>query len=158
MFIGEGPGAEEDRQGFPFVGPAGQLLTRMIEAMQFRRDEVYIANIVKCRPPGNRNPNEEEAATCSGYLRRQIELVKPKVIVVLGAVPLRYLLHENGINACHGKWFDYEGIPVLPTFHPAYLLRMEGKKREAWEDLKKVMQKLGKDPDATRKRSRDDGS
>ncbi len=144
MFIGEGPGAEEDAQGRPFVGPAGQLLDRMIAAMQYRRDEVYIANIVKCRPPGNRIPEPLEAVACSGYLNRQIELISPKVIVLLGATPLRYMLGISGIKMHRGQWFDYRGIPVMPTFHPAYLLRTEGDKRLAWNDLKMVMALLGK--------------
>jgi DNA polymerase len=149
LFIGEGPGREEDEQGIPFVGPAGQLLTRMITAMQFQRSEVYIANIVKCRPPNNRNPEEAEAAACLPYLQRQIELLKPEVIVLLGAVPLRILLGETGINRLHGQWREIAGIPTLPTFHPAYLLRVAARKREAWEDLKKVMRRLGKDPAQT---------
>jgi DNA polymerase len=153
MFIGEGPGREEDEQGVPFVGPAGKLLTRMIAAMQFERSEVYIANIVKCRPPRNRNPEDTEAEACLPYLRRQIALVKPEVIVLLGAVPLRHLLGESGINRLHGRWYEFEGIPVMPTFHPAYLLRVDQRKRDAWEDLKKVMERLGKDPEQTKRRN-----
>ncbi len=153
MFIGEGPGRDEDEKGKPFVGKAGRLLDQMIAAMQFRRQDIYIANIVKCRAPGNRNPEEDEANFCLPYLERQIELINPEVIVLLGAVPLKYLLGETGgINLLHGRWFDYKGHAVLPTFHPAYLLRMENKKRDAWEDLKKVMRKLGKDPGVTRRR------
>ena len=159
MFIGEGPGEEEDRQGVPFVGRAGQLLTRMIAAMGRTRDAaappekaVYIANIVKCRPPGNRNPEpEREAAPCLGYLRRQIALVKPKAIVLLGAVPLLNLMGVTGIMRSRGKWLSYEGIPVMPTFHPAYLLRFERfpaqfiqNKRLVWQDLQAVMARLGK--------------
>ncbi len=150
MFIGEGPGRDEDAQGIPFVGAAGQLLNRMIAAMQFRREEVYIANIVKCRPPRNRAPGDDEAAMCLPYLERQIELVKPQVLVLLGAVPLRYLLGLRGINSLHGQWQEFRGIPVLPTFHPAYLLRVEAKKRDAWQDLQKVMRHLGKTPPATK--------
>ena len=146
MFIGEGPGRDEDIQGIPFVGKAGHLLTKMINAMQFQRSDVYIANIVKCRPPNNRNPEDEEAAACIPYLNRQIQLVAPKVIVLLGAVPFKYLLGKTGITKNRGKWEFYGGIKVMPTFHPAYLLRTPSAKREVWEDLKKVMQVLGKTP------------
>ncbi len=144
MFIGEGPGQDEDMQGIPFVGKAGMLLTKMINAMQFSRDDVYICNIVKCRPPNNRNPLPEEAAACRPYLERQIELVKPKVMVLLGAVPLQYILDMRGIMRLHGQWFDYKGIKVMPTFHPAYLLRYPEGKRDAWDDLQKVMKVFGK--------------
>lgn len=144
MFIGEGPGYDEDQQGRPFVGKAGELLTKMITAMQFRREDVYIANIVKCRPPGNRNPLPEEAETCLPYLQRQIELIQPKVIVILGAVPLKYLLNKNGIMRLRGKWDSYNGIKVMPTFHPAYLLRNPEAKREVWDDLQQVMKLFGK--------------
>ena len=144
MFIGEGPGFEEDRQGRPFVGRAGQLLDKMIAAMGFRREEVYIGNIVKCRPPGNRDPEPEEAASCLPYLRRQIALIEPEVIVTLGRVPLVYLLEKHeGITRIHGRWLAYAGIPVLPTFHPAFLLRQESAKRDAWNDLKLAMKALG---------------
>lgn len=146
LFIGEGPGYDEDQQGIPFVGKAGQLLTKMIEAMQFSREDVYIANIVKCRPPGNRNPEPEEAAACLPYLRRQIELVHPEVIVLLGAVPLRELLGGASITRERGQWREYEGIPVMPTFHPSYLLRAPAKKREVWTDLQEVMRRLGTQP------------
>jgi DNA polymerase len=142
MFIGEGPGADEDRQGRPFVGRAGQLLTKMIQAMKFTREEVYIGNIVKCRPPRNRVPEKEEAAACLPYLNRQIKLINPEVLVLLGATPLQYLLNLKGINRQHGQWHEYLGIPTLPTFHPAYLLRSPNKKREAWADLQKVMARL----------------
>ena len=144
MFIGEGPGYDEDQQGRPFVGKAGMLLTKMINAMQFTREQVYIANIVKCRPPQNRNPLPEEAEVCLPYLQRQIELIQPKVIVVLGAVPLKYLLNKNGIMRLRGKWDSYKGIKVMPTFHPAYLLRNPGAKREVWDDLQQVMKLFGK--------------
>ena len=156
MFIGEGPGEEEDRQGIPFVGRAGQLLTRMIHAMGLDRTAqdaehgCYIANIVKCRPPGNRNPESDEAAACLPYLKRQIELVKPEVIILLGAVPLNFLMNRKGITAARGKWLNYQGIPVMPTFHPAYLLRFERtrekfieEKRKVWSDLQQVMARLG---------------
>ena len=144
MFIGEGPGADEDAQGVPFVGRAGQLLTKMITAMQFRREEVYIANIVKCRPPGNRNPEDDEMAVCLPYLLRQIELVSPKVIVLLGNIALKGLLKRSGINKHRGQWLDYHGIMVMPTFHPSYLLRFEHEKGKAWSDLQQVMKVFGK--------------
>ena len=143
MFIGEGPGADEDASGRPFVGAAGQLLDKMINAMHLRREEVYIANIVKCRPPGNRMPGEDEAAACIGYLHKQIELVKPEVIVLLGGTALHFLLKTDGITRCRGRWFDFNNIAVMPTFHPAFLLRKPESKREAWHDLKLVMARLG---------------
>ncbi len=144
MFIGEGPGYDEDQQGRPFVGKAGKLLTKMISAMQFNREQVYIANIVKCRPPQNRNPLPEEAAACLPYLQRQIELINPKVIVILGAVPLKYLLNKTGIMRLRGQWDTYNDIKVMPTFHPAYLLRNPNAKRETWSDLQQVMTLFGK--------------
>lgn len=151
MFIGEGPGADEDRLGRPFVGKAGQLLDKMIAAMQFKREEVYIANVVKCRPPGNRVPTPEEAAHCIGYLKRQIKFIRPKVIVLLGATAVAFLMERTeGITRLRGNWLEYEGIPVMPTFHPAYLLRQESAKREAWHDLKMVMAKFGKVPPGSR--------
>jgi DNA polymerase len=149
MFIGEAPGRDEDIQGKPFVGRAGQLLTKMIEAMQFRRDEVYIANIVKCRPPDNRVPTDEEAAACLPFLLRQIELVQPQVMVLLGATAVGRLLGKTGISSLRGHWHEFHGVRVMPTFHPAYLLRSPAKKKDAWEDLKKVMHVLGKDPRKT---------
>ncbi len=152
MFIGEGPGFEEDRQGRPFVGPAGQLLTDIIHAMQFSREDVYIANIVKCRPPGNRTPDPAEMDACIPYLYRQIELIGPKVIVLLGATPLSGLLGKRGITRLRGQWLDYRGIPVMPTFHPSYLLRKPEAKREVWEDMQQVMSRFGKDPGQSRKR------
>ena len=145
MFIGEGPGADEDRLGRPFVGRAGQLLDKMIAAMGFKREEVYIANVVKCRPPGNRVPTPEEAARCIGYLERQISFVRPEVIVLLGATAATFVLNRHeGISRLRGIWQDYRGIAVMPTFHPAFLLRQESAKREAWHDLQMVMAKLGK--------------
>ena len=145
MFIGEGPGFDEDRLGRPFVGKAGQLLDKMISAMQFTREEVYIANIVKCRPPDNRVPTPEEAACCIGYLHRQIELIRPEVIVLLGATAVKFLLNTtSGISKMRGRWLSYENIPVMPTFHPAFLLRQESAKREAWQDLQQVMARFGK--------------
>ena len=145
MFIGEGPGAEEDATGRPFVGAAGQLLDKMINAMTFQREDVFIANIVKCRPPGNRAPAPDEAAACIGYLKGQIAQVRPKVIVCLGATALTFLTGEQGgITRLRGKWLEFEGIPVMPTFHPAYLLRQPSAKRDAWHDLQMVMKVLGK--------------
>ena len=145
MFIGEGPGADEDRLGRPFVGRAGQLLDKMIAAMHFKREEVYIANVVKCRPPGNRTPTPEEAVRCIGYLERQLNFIKPEVIVLLGATAATFLLDRHeGITKLRGIWQEYRGIPVMPTFHPAFLLRQESAKREAWHDLKMVMAKFGK--------------
>jgi DNA polymerase len=144
MFIGEGPGFDEDQQGRPFVGKAGELLTKMINAMQFSREEVFIANIVKCRPPGNRNPQPDEAEACLPYLQRQIELIQPKAIVVLGAVPLKFLLNKSGIMRMRGHWDSYNGIQVMPTFHPAYLLRSPDAKRDTWNDLQQVMGLFGK--------------
>ena len=147
MFIGEGPGADEDAQGRPFVGKAGELLSRLIMAMDFdRASEVYIANIVKCRPPGNRNPLPEEAEICKQYLLRQIELVKPKVIVLLGAVPLFYLFKLKGVTKLRGQWLDWNGIPVMPTLHPAFLLRDPRQKIPVWQDMKQVMKVFGKTP------------
>ena len=147
MFVGEGPGADEDRQGRPFVGRAGQLLTKMIEAMGYRREEVFIANIVKCRPPGNRQPKPDEMRACLPYLERQIDLIRPKVIIALGATALRGLLgRTGGIMRLRGLWQEYRGIPLMPTFHPAYLLRDPSKKRLVWNDLKLVLEKLGRQP------------
>ena len=145
MFIGEGPGFDEDMQGRPFVGKAGALLDKMICAMQFTREEVYIANIVKCRPPDNRVPTPEEAQCCINYLKRQIELVRPEVIVLLGATSVKYLLNiTNGISKMRGRWLSYENIPVMATFHPAFLLRQESAKRDTWNDLQQVMARFGK--------------
>ena len=142
MFVGEGPGADEDASGRPFVGRAGQLLTRMIEAIEFRREDVYIANVVKSRPPGNRTPEIDEVKACSPFLFRQIAAIRPKVIVTLGNPATQALLQTRvGITQLRGRLQDYPGdagIKVIPTFHPAYLLRSPDKKREAWEDLKKV--------------------
>lgn len=144
MFIGEGPGADEDEQGIPFVGRAGQLLTKMIEAMGLTRDDIYIANVVKCRPPENRNPEEDEIAACSPFLEEQIRLINPKVIVCLGKFAAQTILKtEITISRLRGNFHDRNGIPVMPTFHPAYLLRNPEMKRPAWEDLKMVMDKLG---------------
>lgn len=145
VFIGEGPGADEDEQGLAFVGRAGRLLTQIIEAMGLTRDEVWIGNIVKCRPPNNRAPTPEEMAACIPYLREQIALLKPKVIVCLGATAVKGLFDEPGaISKIRGTWMTFEGIDTMPTFHPAYLLRNPPAKREVWEDMKTVLAKLGK--------------
>jgi DNA polymerase len=148
MFIGEGPGRDEDAQGRPFVGRAGQLLRKIIAAMTFREDEVYITNMVKCRPPDNRVPHHEEIETCSPYLVRQIELIRPRVIVILGKTPTDYFAPgREGMTARRGRFGDYRGIPVMPTFHPSYLVRNEGNrelKRMVWEDMQKVMTFLGR--------------
>lgn len=147
MFIGEGPGADEDEQGLAFVGRAGQLLTKMIIAMGYTREQVFIGNIVKCRPPGNRVPTPEEMAGCIPYLKRQIALIKPKLIVCLGATAARGLVQEAlPIGKARGQWREFEGIPVMLTFHPAYLLRDPRKKVETWADLKTVLARLGKTP------------
>lgn len=143
MFAGEGPGADEDASGRPFVGAAGQLLDRIIESIGLRREDVYIANVVKCRPPGNRAPERDEATTCQPFLHRQIAAVSPKVIVVLGNTPLESLLgFKGGITRLRGKFHEFRGIPVMPTFHPAYLLRDPSKKRDVWEDIKLVKARL----------------
>ena len=139
MFVGEAPGADEDMQARPFVGKAGQLLTRIIESIGFKREEVVIGNINRCRPPGNRPPTTEEAATCKPFLLREIAVVQPEVIVVLGNTAIKNLLGtKEGVTKLRGNFQDYQGIKVMPTFHPAYLLRDPSKKRETWEDLKKV--------------------
>jgi len=146
MFIGEAPGADEDAQGEPFVGRAGQLLTKIIEAMGFRREEVYIANVLKCRPPNNRPPLPDETVNCLPYLEQQIALIRPKVIVALGATALRALLDiQIGITKMRGNWYTYRDIPIMPTFHPAYLLRNPPAKKEVWEDMKAVVRKLGRE-------------
>jgi DNA polymerase len=143
MFIGEGPGQDEDRQGRPFVGRSGELLTRMIHAIGLERSEVYICNIVKCRPPQNRNPEPDEAAACLGYLRAQVALVRPRVVVLLGKVACQYTIREQVfITRDHGRWYEQKGVWFMPTFHPSYLLRDPAKKREAWEDFQKVRNKL----------------
>jgi len=144
MFIGEGPGADEDEQGLAFVGRAGQLLTKMIAAMGYTRQQVFIGNIVKCRPPGNRVPTPDEMAGCLPYLKRQIAIIQPKLIVCLGATAVRGLVAETlPIGKARGQWRTFEGIPVMLTFHPAYLLRDGSKKKYAWQDLKAVLARLG---------------
>jgi len=147
LFIGEGPGADEDAQGRPFVGKAGQLLTKMIEAMGYEREQVFIANVVKCRPPGNRTPLPEEMEKCMPYLRQQIRLIKPMVIVGLGATAIKGLLGKTaGITRLRGTWQDCEGIKLMPTFHPSYLLRDPSKKKVVWQDLQLVLKELGREP------------
>ncbi|NVJ04653.1 uracil-DNA glycosylase [Myxococcus sp. AM001] len=147
VFVGEGPGEHEDLQGVPFVGAAGDLLTKMIGAMGYRRDDVYICNVVKCRPPGNRNPEPEEIASCEPFLRAQLAAIQPKVVVALGKFAAQTLLRDSTpITRLRGNWRTYEGIQLMPTFHPAYLLRSPAEKRKAWEDLQAVMKALGKQP------------
>jgi len=139
MFVGEGPGENEDLEGRPFVGKAGQLLDKIVEAMGYKRSDVYIANVVKCRPPGNRAPEPDEAGTCSPFLFRQIDTIKPEVIVALGGTALKNLFGEGAkITKMRGNWTEFRGVPVMPTFHPAYLLRNPDAKRDVWEDMKKV--------------------
>jgi DNA polymerase len=139
MFVGEAPGADEDVQGIPFVGRAGQLLTKIIEAIELKREDVYIANVIKCRPPGNRNPEPDEVETCEPFLFRQIDVIKPKVIVALGKFAAQALLRTDApISRLRGRVFEYRGSKLIPTFHPAYLLRNPASKREVWEDMKLV--------------------
>ena len=139
MFVGEAPGGDEDVQGIPFVGRAGQLLTKIIEAIGLRRDEVYIANVIKCRPPGNRNPEPDEVETCEPFLFRQIDAIAPRVIVALGTFAAKTLLRTNDpISRLRGRVFDYRGAKLVPTFHPAFLLRSPDRKRDVWDDMKKV--------------------
>ena len=143
MLIGEGPGADEDTQGEPFVGRAGQLMNKAFIGLGIKREEVYIANIVKCRPPQNRNPESDEAVACMDYLRSQVMLVKPKIIVLLGSVALKNILgNEYGITASRGKWIEKNGIIYIPTWHPAALLRDETKKIDFWKDLKEAIRRL----------------
>jgi uracil-DNA glycosylase family 4 len=145
MFVGEGPGADEDLQGEPFVGMAGQLLTRMIEAMGLDRRDVYIANVVKCRPPGNRNPEPDEIEACEPFLRAQIEAIGPRFIVALGKFAAQTLLRDpSPISRLRGRWREYSGVKLMPTFHPAYLLRSPGEKKKAWDDLKLVLKAMGR--------------
>ena len=144
MFIGEAPGADEDEQGEPFVGRAGQLLNNMIKAMGLRREDIYIANIIKCRPPGNRTPERDECETCSPFLMRQIGVVKPRVIVALGAVAAKTLLAVSApMMQLRGCWFDFKGTKLAVTYHPAFLLRDPRQKKETWKDLQMVMKELG---------------
>jgi uracil-DNA glycosylase family 4 len=143
VFVGEAPGADEDRAGEPFVGPAGQLLTKMIEAMGRTRGDVYICNVIKCRPPSNRNPEADEVAACEPFLRKQLAALHPRIIVTLGKFAAHCLLGvDTPITRLRGTFQSWEGIPVMPTYHPAYLLREPGRKREAWADLQQVMAAL----------------
>ncbi len=143
VFVGEGPGYDEDQKGEPFIGAAGRLLTKIIEAIKYTREQVYICNIIKCRPPGNRNPLPDEIEVCLPFLKRQLATIKPDVICALGAFAAQALLETTmPISKLKGRFHDYNGIRVLPTYHPAYLLRNPGKKRDVWEDMKKLMKAL----------------
>jgi len=143
MFVGEAPGGDEDIQGIPFVGRAGQLLTKIIEAIELKRDDVYIANVIKCRPPQNRNPEPDEVATCNPFLFQQIDIIKPRVIVALGKFAAQTLLETlEPISRLRGRVYDYRGAKLVPTFHPAYLLREPSSKRQVWEDMKLVKKLL----------------
>jgi uracil-DNA glycosylase len=146
VLVGEGPGQEEDLRGLPFVGPAGQLLDRMIDAMGFEREEVYICNIVKCRPPNNRTPQPDEAIACARFLTPQLELVSPKVIVALGRCATEHLGVAPAAGPWRGRWNSYRDIPVMPTYHPAFLLRSPEYKRVVWEDLQEVLTRMGRKP------------
>ena len=144
VFVGEGPGFEEDRQGEPFVGPAGQLLTKIIAAIGLKRDQVYICNIIKCRPPGNRNPEPDEVAACSPFLRRQLNAIGPKYVCALGKFAAQTLLETTEpISRLRGRLHTQSGLRVIPTYHPAYLLRNPDKKRDVWEDMKLLMKEMG---------------
>ncbi len=144
VFVGEAPGADEDAQGLPFVGRAGQLLTNIIKAMGLERKDVYICNILKCRPPGNRNPQTEEIRLCEPYLKRQLKILSPRVICALGTFSAQTLLaKDTPITALRGRFHDYEGIPLMPTYHPAYLLRNSSAKKPVWEDIQKIMREVG---------------
>ena len=144
VFIGEGPGRDEDNQGRPFVGEAGRLLTRILKAMGLARESVYICNVVKCRPPHNRDPEPDEIAACIPFLERQIRLVRPEVICTLGRIAAQTLLGQDfKITEQRGKWYSFGDIPLMPTYHPAYLLRNRNAKRDVWEDVQKIMQHLG---------------
>jgi DNA polymerase len=149
VFVGEAPGFEEDRQGEPFVGEAGQLLTKIIQAMGLGRDEVYICNVLKCRPPENRNPHHDEIEACRPFLQRQLQAIGPVAIITLGTFATQTLLHtKEPISRLRGRFHDYHGIPLMPTFHPAFLLRSPEKKREVWDDVQQVMTLLGRHPPA----------
>lgn len=144
VFVGEGPGRDEDIQGLPFVGRAGKLLTQMIDAMGLKREDVYICNVVKCRPPENRAPEPDEMETCSPFLYRQLAVIQPKAIVCLGAIAFQALYGaKQSISRLRGQWLEFRGIPMMATYHPAYLLRNPNAKSEVWDDLKKVMAHLG---------------
>jgi uracil-DNA glycosylase len=143
MLIGEGPGEQEDKQGLPFVGPAGKLLDLLLSALMFKEDSYYIANIVKCRPPGNRAPGDEEAMQCLPFLRRQVSLIKPKIIVCMGATAMKYIIDKDAkITQIRGRWIERKGFWIMPTFHPAALLRDESKKILMWQDFKKIKQRF----------------
>lgn len=145
LFVGEGPGHDEDVQGRPFVGPAGQLLDKMLAAIGLRREEVFIANVVKCRPPNNRDPEEDEQCACIPYLRAQFSVIRPKIIVCLGRIAAKRLIDPSfRITSDHGKWFERNGVLMTATYHPSALLRDPSKKREAWEDLKSLSEQLNK--------------
>ena len=147
LFVGEAPGRDEDAQGIPFVGRAGQLLTKIIESIGLSRDTVYIANVIKCRPPQNRNPEPDEVSTCEPFLFAQVDAIRPRVIVALGAFAARTLLQSDApISRLRGREFEYRGATLIPTFHPAYLLRNPQSKREVWEDMKKVRALLAESP------------
>jgi DNA polymerase len=147
MFVGEAPGRDEDLQGEPFVGRAGELLTKIIQAMGLKREEVYITNVIKCRPPENRTPLPDEVQNCLPYLLSQIELIQPKIIVALGSTALRALLDvQLGITKMRGHWYTFRDIPIMPTFHPAYLLRNPAAKKEVWQDMQAVLEKMGRKP------------
>ncbi|GAB4315792.1 MAG: uracil-DNA glycosylase [Candidatus Sumerlaeia bacterium] len=155
VFVGEAPGYHEDQQGEPFVGAAGQLLTKIIQAMQFTREEVYICNVIKCRPPENRDPFDDEIEQCEPFLLRQLEIIQPRVIVCLGLHAARTLLRNvPGISVIRGRWQTFRGIQLMPTYHPAYLLRTPEAKAKVWEDMQKVMLVFGKDPALTMARIR----
>jgi DNA polymerase len=146
MFIGEGPGYDEDVQGRPFVGKAGQLLTKIIQSIHLQREEVYIANIIKCRPPQNRNPEPDEIQSCYPFLMKQIKAIQPRIICALGTFAAQTLLHTDAkITTLRGRFFDLAGIKVLPTYHPAYLLRSPERKREVWEDMKQISEWMAKE-------------
>ncbi len=147
MFVGEAPGRDEDRQGIPFVGRAGQLLTKIIEAIDLQRDDVYIANVIKCRPPDNRNPEPDEVRTCEPFLFAQIDAIRPRVIVALGSFAVRTLLRDEKtpISKARGRVYNFRGAKLIPTFHPAFLLRSPDRKRDVWEDMKKVRAILRED-------------
>jgi DNA polymerase len=153
MFVGEAPGHDEDQQGLAFVGKAGQLLTKMIEAMGYTREEVFIGNVLKCRPPNNRTPSPEEMETCLPYLREQIRTLQPKVIISLGATALKGLVEvQGGITRLRGKWLSFEDIDLMPTYHPAYLLRSPDFKKDTWQDLQTVLRHLGREIPEVKKR------
>ena len=144
MFVGEAPGYHEDQQGIPFVGPAGQLLTKIIEAIGLRRDQVYIANVCKCRPPNNRTPLPDESVACFPFLKSQIDIIQPRIVVAMGNPAMKALLDtRQGITRMRGRFVEWNGIEVMPTFHPSYLLRNPAAKRDVWEDMQKVWQRLG---------------